>query len=95
MIEQYSHIGNSWCWAKGGAEAYCGRSFKDGTSHITLKGYVNVCDIDWDETLIRNMYSLNGEMEIFIDDNKTVEIFEITDISGNKFPLKKSILLKT
>lgn len=89
-FSNYKGIGNCWTWEKGNGSSYCSRGGED----ITLKGKVNVCDIDWTETIMRNGWMLNEEKEIFLKDNIFVQIDEVEYI-GKNFPLKSPMLVKS
>lgn len=90
QFSNYKGIGNCWTWEKGNGNSYCSRGGQD----ITLKGKVNVCDIDWVETIMRNGWDLNEEKEIFLKDDIFVQIDEVEYCNKN-FPLKQPILVKS
>lgn len=99
----YSDLGNCFTWAEGYGEAYCGRNYgKGGYNDITLKCWVDPKDVNWEETVYRNCYSLKDEREIYIDrSGAKVEVFDVKLMRGNvngidvsgKSLLKKPIII--
>lgn len=47
-----------------------------------------------DETIAKQIYGLNEEMEIKIENFEPIEIFEIVTKDNNHFPLKNPIIVK-
>ena len=92
----YDGVGVYWTWFKYGGDNYNGSEFNDvNTQHITLEGCVKCEDIDWEETLICNSYSLSQEREIRMLNDREVEIDRIRLDNGKSLPLKHSIIVKT
>ena len=93
FIKNYNALGECWSWAEGGAEPYCvARDY----CTLTLKGWVDPSQVDWRQSLSRNMYSMNEEQELYIP-NAVVEIFEaniVVDDKEKKLPLHNTILMK-
>ena len=94
FIKAYNGVGECWTWKEGHGSPYCGDN--NGIT-VTLQGWVDPSDVDWEETVYRNAYSLNEEMELYIP-NATVEVFSISvgeeDEEKRKLPLKRPILVK-
>ena len=94
FIKAYKGVGECWTWKEGHGSPYCGDN--NGIT-VTLQGWVDPSDVDWEETVYRNAYSLNEEMELYIP-NATVEVFSISvgeeDEEKRKLPLKRPILVK-
>ena len=84
-------IGCYWSWYEG--KPYCGGSY-DKSQTIYLKGCVDPINVDWDETIAKQAYSLNEEMEIKIKPQSPIEISEIITTNGKHLPLKKPIIVK-
>ena len=75
LVDAYQdNVGGCWCWAEGGAMAYCERN--RGTK-ILLRGWIRLDDIDWVETVYINAYTMSGEREIRVRPNAKVELFDI------------------
>lgn len=77
LSDSFRGVGNCWSWKKGSGEAYNGVGYREGSSTILLRGFVNPKDINWIYTLSRNMYGLRSEMEIFLDGGTEVEVFSV------------------
>ena len=94
----YSDLGNCFSWDKDCGEAYCGNSFSVGRSEIKLKCWIDPKDVDWNETVYRNCYSLNEEREIYIDKKGAkIEVFDIVMVNGNlrgKSLINKPIIIQ-
>lgn len=102
-LKNYDGLGIYWSYIKGGANAYCSDNFKDGTSHIVLRGYVDPSNINWENTIYKTIYNLNFELEIEVNEESPIEIFEIVvsrmenngkTFVGKKLPLNYSIIFK-
>lgn len=51
--------------------------------------------VEWSETIMKNIYSLSYEQEIFIKYGELIEVNEIIELNNNKkLPLKNTILIK-
>ena len=75
LVDAYQdNVGGCWCWAEGGAMAYCERNH--GTK-VLLRGWIRLDDIDWVETVYINAYTMSGEREIRVKPNAKVELFDI------------------
>lgn len=72
-ILKYGGVGDCWSWSSGGSESYCATRFYT-TSYLTLKGWVRPQDINWEETIYRNMYGMKCEQEIYIGAGGTVYV---------------------
>lgn len=82
LMDSYYGIGECFTWQKNKGEAYCGNHFEGGTTHVTLKCWVDPKDINWFETVYRNCYTLKDEAEIYINyTDAKIELFEV-DING-------------
>ena len=82
LMDSYYGIGECFTWQKNNGEAYCGNHFEGGTTHVTLKCWVDPKDINWFETVYRNCYTLKDEAEIYINyTDAKIELFEV-DING-------------
>ena len=93
FINNYDSLGECWSWAENGAEPYCGAS---NYTTLTLKGWVDPSNVDWLNTISKNMYSLNEEQELYIP-NALVEVFEANVFINHKevkLPLHNTILMK-
>jgi len=92
-------LGSCWTWRKGKGEAYCGNFYRNGNL-ILLQGWVDPKDVNWEETIYRNAYSLSEEKELFINSGKMVEIDKVVvnDNIGDNYGkniLNKPILIET
>ena len=84
-------LGNCWTWKQGRGEAYCG-NYYGNNDYILLQGWVDPKSINWEETLVRNAWSLNEECEIFINDGQIVEVDKITINNASNGNYGKNIL---
>lgn len=91
MKEIYEGIGNCWSWKEDSGEAYCGEGYGVGSTDLTLKGWVDPKNINWEESLYRNCYDLRHECEIYIDRKMPVEI-ERAEIDGKNILTKPLIV---
>ena len=96
----FNGVGQCWTFMKGKGEAYCGVGYGGGTDYILLQGWVDPRSINWQETLMRNAWSMNEEHEIFINSGYLVEIDKITlnrtsNSNYGKNILSKPILIQT
>lgn len=89
LNNSYDAVGECWTWKEGGGDAYNGNQ----GDKITFKGWVNINEVDWKETIFLNCYSLNYEKEIRLNKNSMVQINEITTSNNEHFPLKQSIIV--
>lgn len=88
LQRDYAWLGNAWSWKKGGAEPYCGL----GGLTVILKAWASPPVIDWEETVIRNAYSLKEECEI--NPCGDVELFEVCLENGHKLQFKGPRIIK-
>ena len=100
MNNNFNGVGQCWTFMKGKGEAYCGVGYGGDTDYILLQGWVDPRSINWQETLMRNSWSMNEEHEIFINSGYLVEIDKITlnrNYNNNygKNILPKPILIQT
>lgn len=100
MGNNFNGVGECWTFIKGKGEAYCGVGYGGGTDYILLQGWVDPRSINWQETLMRNAWSMNEEHEIFINSGYLVEIDKITlnrtsNSNYGKNILPKPILIQT
>ena len=100
MGNNFNGVGQCWTFMKGKGEAYCGVGYGGGTDYILLQGWVDPRSINWQETLMRNAWSMNEEHEIFINPGYLVEIDKITlnrtsNSNYGKNILSKPILIQT
>ena len=97
LINKYGkYIGNCWSWYDGGGEVYCGGNYKD-ISNIILVGKVRLSDIDWYETVYRNVYELSFEKEIFLDTGTEIEVDSIkfySDKGIHEYKLPNPIIVE-
>ncbi len=100
---KFGGIGNCFSWEDGGGEAYCACGFGADSTEIKLKCWIDPKDINWDETVYRNCYSLKDEKEIYVNsDNAKIEVFDVVVESGSingksmsgKSLLKKPIIVR-
>lgn len=90
---QYNGVGQCWSWAEDFSEAYDSNHYPDGTTHLTLKGWVDPQEVDWEETLYRNCYGLNHEREMYLSSGTPIEI-NSAEINGKNI-LEKPIIVYT
>lgn len=69
------------------AEPYCGNF--GGTQEILLKAWVKICDVNWNTTFERAVYSLREEREINVIAGSTLELFGI-NLCGKEKDLMKN-----
>lgn len=96
LTEYYDGVGNCWSWKFGGGEAYCGeREYSEGReSRILLRGYVDPSTVDWEETILRNLYSPE-EMELYIrEGNVEIDYVDVTGTMHGKSVDGKTIFNK-
>lgn len=86
------HVGNFWSWKAG--DTYCGAYYEKNQATLYLRGYVDPQSIDWADTLMKQVYSLKDEREIFINYDEPIEIIEILTHDGKRLPLRGSIIVK-
>lgn len=93
--EYGEHIGQYWSWSEGGSDSYDPQNYSGDYSSIRLKGFVSPYSVEWPETIMKNIYSLSYEQEIFIKYGELIEVNEIIELNNNKkLPLKNTILIK-
>lgn len=96
---EYGGVGVCWTWEKGNSMAYNAERFHNdkgenvGSTALVIKGWVNVDEINWEETIMLNAYGLNYEREIRTDYDAKVEIVEITTKTGKTLPLNNHIIV--
>lgn len=90
LMDNYSGVGTYWSWNCG--KAYCGNNY-DNKESITLRGYVDPISVNWVETIAKQVYYYNEEMEIKVYDSEPIEIFEIITKDEKHFPLKNPIIV--
>lgn len=91
LRSSFNGLGNCWTWKQGRGEAYCG-NYYGNNDYILLQGWVDPKSINWEETLVRNAWSLNEECEIFINDGQIVEVDKITINNASNGNYGKNIL---
>lgn len=63
-------VGVYWSWEENAADAHWG----SGGTEITLHGQVRPEDIEWEETLRKNVYDLKDEKELEIGQNAAIKL---------------------
>lgn len=95
LIKEYeNHIGQCWSWFKGGVQNSSGY-YNTKRTILKLKGYVDPINVDWENTIYLNAYSLRDEKEIYVKYNSPIEIVEIIVNGKEKLPLKNSIIINS
>ena len=99
LKKMYYDLGYCFSWGEGHGEAYCGSSFGvEGSSEIKLKCWVDPKDINWEETVYRNCYSLREEREVYISSSGAkIEVFDVVLENGESNGIRVSgkSLMKT
>lgn len=95
----YSDLGYYFSWEEGSGEAYCGSGFGyEGSSEIKLKCWIDPKDVNWQETVYKNCYSLREEKELYVSNSGSkIEVFDVVleygEINGQNVSGKS--LIKT
>lgn len=87
-----TNVGAYWAWNIAGADTY-NAAYSPGDEHIVVYGLVDPKNINWEVSIMKNAYSLNNEMELELDYNAPVEIYQILNGKNKKFPLQNSIIV--
>lgn len=90
LKKMYYDLGYCFSWGEDKGEAYCGNSFGvEGSTEIKLKCWIDPKDINWEETVYRNCYSLREEQEVYISaSGAKIEVFDVVleygEINGTR-----------
>jgi hypothetical protein len=73
-IMEYEGVGHYWSWEKGGAYAHGGHG--SGEIYI-LCAKVKAEHVDWEKTIFKNAYALKDEMEIELNQDAKVLLYDV------------------
>lgn len=88
-------VGLCWCYKEGYAESYNGY----GDYFITMKGYVDPKDVDWESTIFTNVIFGGDEYEVRMKKNVPIEVDSVIitgrDNQSKNMPLKQPIIVNS
>jgi hypothetical protein len=87
-IISYGGIGEFWAWEEEKAESHWGDWGEDSTGvEYVIHGGVIVDNVNWENTIIKNVWHLKEEEEIEIKKGADVLIYKITQIDDGNYSI--------
>lgn len=81
-IIEYKGIGEFWAWEEDKAEAHWGE-WSDDYQEFIIHGYVKIENVNWENTIIKNVYYLKEEEEIEVIKGADILIYKLTQVQNN------------
>ena len=78
--EHHGGVGQYWSWEENAAEAHWGDS---GGKLFVLHGQVRPEDVNWEQSVLKNVYDLREEQELELNDNAKVKLVGMSTSDEN------------